>query len=161
MNKITIKGKSFDLIGSIIEIGNTLNFKAQNLAAKDVDITSLKGLKIISSFPDINTSICDQQTRDILDLAKKYPHLNFISITTDEIDTINKWCGANGFENVQIWSDHKYKDFGHKTNTLIKEIDKLARGFLVLDQTNKIIASSYETEIAKMPNFDILQKYLK
>lgn len=161
MNKVKIKGKVFNLKGDIIKKGAKLNFKAINRQNQEISLLDVQGMKIISVFPDINTSVCDKQTVEIAKLAKQFSELKFISITQDDVATINKWCAGHGLENVDIWSDKKYNEFGNKTNTLIVDIDKLARGFLILNGENEIIDLAFNEEVAQMPNFDLVKKYLK
>lgn len=159
MNKLLIKGQEFKLAGDIINKGMILDFKAVDRENKDVSIAEVKGIKVISVFPDINTRVCDMQTLKIAQLSQQAKHINFISISLDSVDVINTWCVAKG-QNVDIWSDLKYKDFANKTNTLIPAINKLARGFIVLDDANKIIDIDFVNELSEMPNFELLNKYI-
>lgn len=161
MDKVTIKKVPFKLNGSIIKKGQTLSFKGVNRKNKEIKIEDVKGIKIISIFPDINTRICDAQTQTIARYASQHPEVHFISITMDDVDTINEWCLAKDAGNVDVWSDKKYKDFGTKTNTIIVKLNKLARGFIILDKENKIIDLSINKEIAKDPNYELVEKYLK
>ncbi|MCK5946077.1 MAG: redoxin family protein [Mycoplasmataceae bacterium] len=160
MNKITIKKIPFKLKGDIIEKGNTLSFKAINRENKEVSIDTIKGIKVISVFPDINTSVCDEQTRKIGQLASKHKDVKFISVTTDDVETVNKWCLANDIDNVDIWTDSKYGEFGNVTNMLITKIKKLARGFIILDENNKIIDVSAKVELAVAPDYTSVEKLL-
>lgn len=159
MNKVSIKGIKFKLIGDIVEKGTKLSFKALNRENKVVNISEITGTKIISVFPDINTRICDMQTVKISQLAAKAPHINFISVSMDSVETINLWC-ANKLVNIDIWSDAEYKEFGKSTNTFISMIKKLARGFIVLNDRNEIIDIDFVKELSDMPNFDLIEKYI-
>lgn len=160
MNKVTIKKIGFKLIGETIEKNNHLSFKAIDRNDKIVSIDDFKGIKIISLFPDIQTRVCDVQTRKIAKYAKENPKINFISITMDTVSKINKWCLASGVENIHIWSDWKLREFSSKTNAIIRKINKLARGFIILDDKNKIIEVSLNSEIAQEPDYSVLEKYL-
>ena len=159
MNKVTIKKIAFRLIGETIKKNNYLSFKAIDRNDKIISIDDFKGVKIISLFPDIETRICDNQTREIAKYASKYPKINFISITMDTVSKINKWCLASGIDNIHIWSDWKLREFSSKTNTMISKINKLTRGFIILDDKNKIIEVSLNSEIAEDPDYSVLDKY--
>lgn len=156
MNKITIEKKEYNLIGDVIQPGINLDFFAQNLDGEKVRLSDINGRKIISVFPMITTSVCDLQTKKILELTKKYVDLTFISISMDTLEELKKWCIENDGLNSLIWSDLKFGDFGKKTNSLIKKINKLNRGFLLLDENNNVEEVSWNSELVDTPNFDII-----
>ena len=158
MNKIKIKGIPFKLNGDVIEKGSTLAFKVVDRNNNDFIFGTQKGITIISVFPDINTRICDEQTQWIAKTAQLNKDIRFISFTKDPVNIINEWCLAKEIENVQIHSD-VYGEFGEATNTLIKRIKKLARGFIVL-KDNIIIDICFKKEITKTPEYELLSKYL-
>lgn len=159
MNKVTIKTNEFNLKGDLIKVGERLSFKAKNRENKDVNIDDVEGLKILSIFPDINTRVCDLQTHRISQLASEAPHIHFISVTKDPVEITNEWCARN-LINIDIWSDAEYGEFGDKTNALIPAINKLARGFIVLDKDNVIINMHFVEEVSSMPNFELIEKYI-
>ncbi|MCP4336879.1 MAG: redoxin domain-containing protein [Mycoplasma sp.] len=160
MEKIKIKKIPFKLNGTIIEKNTKLEFKAKDKDDKDFFITDIKGKKVISLFPDINTRICDAQTKQIAQMANKYKDITFISISTDSVEIQKKWCAANGLENIIIISDKEYKDFAIKTNTLINKIKKLVRGFILLDENNIIQGISINKEVSSDPDYDVLNTWL-
>jgi len=63
MNKVTIKKVPFKLNGDIIGKGEVLDFKALDRNNKEVSFSDIKGKVIMSTFPDINTRVCDAQTQ--------------------------------------------------------------------------------------------------
>lgn len=160
MNNITIKNMPFKLLDNAVEIGETIHFKARDKNNQDVMISDFKGQKIISIFPDIETKVCDMQTHELSVLAMNNPNINFISITMDDVEKINQWCSANGISNLTILSDHVHKEFGTKTRLLIPAINKLSRGFILLDNDDKVIDLSLNKELAEMPDFDKVNKWI-
>ena len=158
MNKVTIKGFPFKLNGEIISKGESLNFSALDKDGKRVFLKDFKGKVIISTFPDINTRICDEQTQKIVSLANVHKDITFLSITTDGPEIIKDWCAANDVENISIVTDDKL-EFANATNTFITKIKKLARGFIIVED-NKILEISYKKEIASDPDYDLLNKYI-
>ena len=159
MNKITIKRIPFKLVSDAISMGKELSFKALDRNGNVFDSKDLKGKTILSFFPDINTSVCDKQTMIISKLAINNPNISFLSITTDNINIINKWCAAKDIKNIDIISDNKL-EFGTSTGLLIKKLKKLTRGFILL-KDNEIIDISMNKEIAKDPDFIKLNEWLK
>lgn len=159
MNKVKIKFISFKLKGELIKENSTLTFSAINKNGELVSSSDYKGVKIISVYPDINTKVCDLQTQEISKLAFKYPTIQFISISTDDVDKIKEWCAAKGISNIDIWSDLTSGEFGNKTNAYIPKIKKLARGFLIMndDFVEKV---SFKEDMTEMPDFEMLESYL-
>ena len=160
MNKVKIKKIPFKLLGEAIEKNKSLVFKAVDQENKEVSIDQVKGLKVLSFFPDINTGVCDMQTLKIGSLAKEHPNINFVSITMDSPEEIKKWCMKNDLANLVLWSDAKYKEFQTKTNLYIPRIKKLSRGLIVLDENNIIVDKFFNIEIAEQPDWTVLDKYL-
>ena len=161
MNKITLKQKEYALNGETIEVGTKVECKGEDAAGAKFQSKKIKGPKVISIFPDINTGICDAQTIKISKWSERFPEMQFISITVDSPEIIKNWCAGKGVENSRIISDGKYLDFAKKTNTLIVELKLLSRGFIVLDEKNKVTNVLLNEELAEVPEFDELEKLLE
>lgn len=146
----------FDLVRKNLDV---------KLLDKENNLKQLKdfknNFKVISTFPKLNTSVCDNQTREIAKLANKYKNISFISITMDDPKVISKWCLANNLENVVILSDKKHKEFSKATNLLISKIKMLARGLIILDHNNNVLETFYKQEITEEPMFDKLKNSLE
>lgn len=159
MKKIKIAGLPFKLRGKTIQIGDFLDFKAVDRFQQEVYLREIKGVKVISLFPSIQTKVCSIQTQQIARLAQQFKKVAFISISTDFIDKINKWCLAKGIENITIWSD-EYLDFATKTNLFIPRIKRLARGIIVLSNNNRVISIDIAHDLRKNVNFKALYNLL-
>lgn len=159
MNYIKIFGFHFKLRGKTIKVGDKLHFRAVNRHQQEVYLHDFKGPKVISLIPNIKTHVCDLQTQQIAKLAQLHSHIHFISISTDSVTKINKWCLARGIHNLKIWSD-EYNDFALKTNLFITRLKKIPRGFIVLDQKNKIINMKINKKITKSIDFNALESLL-
>ncbi len=161
MNKVTMRGNHYNLNGDVIKLNSLLEFKAKDKNNKDWFIKDIKGIKVISLFPDINTHICDGQTKQIAQMAEQYKDITFISVSTDLPEVQQKWCAANGLKNVLIVSDQEYKDFADKTKTYIAERDQLIRGFILLDDDNVIKGISISDQVSTEPDYELLNKWIK
>ena len=162
MDKIKFKGKTLKLMGEVNIKNKTLIFNAIDKEGKEKNITDFGNkMKVLSFIPKLNTSVCDNQTREIAKLANIYKQVSFITITMDDVKEIKKWCGANYLENLDIVSDRKLKEISKATNLLIKKINIFARGFVILDKNNKVINQLFNEEITNDPNFKELEKILK
>lgn len=160
MNKTKIKKISFNFTGEVIQEGRVLTFKGIDRKGKVFKVSDLKGIKIVSFFPAVNTSVCDLQTRTIARLAAEHPKVNFISISTDEPKVLDEWCLGKGVDNIIIVSDNKYNEFATRTNLLIQKIKKLGRGLIVLDDTDRILMIDVNKEVSAEPNWDSIKEYI-
>ena len=156
------KGIPYKLSGSVIRKGEKLNFKAMKRNGSTFDISKIKGYKIISAFPDINTPVCNIQTQRMDKLAKTYPSITFISISIDQIDALNKWCSLRKITgNSYILSDYQDGEFIMKTKLLIKKRGVTARGFFILDDKNNIIDMYINRKLNGKPKWKLLQKHIE
>lgn len=161
MNSTRILLKKYAFKGEVITKGNHLSFKAITKDNKEFDIEDIKGIKVISIFPDINTSVCDKQTIEIERLSRLHKKLTFISICMNTTADLNKWCLSNGAKNSITLSDSKYKEFGSKTNLYIPKLDKLGRGIIVLDQDNVALSVNINKDLTKSPDYSYVTKLIK
>lgn len=77
-----------------------------------------------------------------------------LTISMDLPFALNRFCAAEGIENVITLSDYKYKEFGEKYGFLIEELMLLARGIVIID-TNRIVRYvEYVKEATNEPNYN-------
>ena len=157
---ITFKNNPMTLEGSLLKVGDKVEFKATNTDFSEFDLNSLKGKKVISTFPSIDTSVCDLQTKKIADLANEYKDIEFISISLDLPSAQAKWCAATGNENIKIVSDYKDREFAKKYGLLIKELKLIHRSIIVLDENNLVTDILTKNEVTEDPDFDKLKEIL-
>ncbi len=160
MEKITIKKIPFKLKGEIIKKDQKLDFVGVKLDYSDFNLNKVEGFKVISSFTDINTTICDFQTKEMYLRVNDNPDVTFISISTDSPEKQGNWCAANSIQDMVFVSDEKYKDFGNKTNLLITKINKLHRAFIILDKDNTVLDVIACKEVSTDPDYEALDEWL-
>ena len=149
------------LLGQKVELGDVIRFKSIDTEFNEIDFTNLNKMTIFSIFPSINTRVCDFQTIQISKMAKEYPNLDFVAISLDLPTALKEWCGAHEIKNIKVMSDYKTREFGMKTGFLIDQIFLLNRGIIVLDENNKIIYISKNTDVHSQINFEKLEYFLK
>ncbi|WP_434337143.1 peroxiredoxin [Mesomycoplasma conjunctivae] len=153
--------KEYKLTTPLIQKGQILNFEVTNTKFETIKLNKFSKKTVISVFPSINTSVCDEQTIMINTIAKKYPNVDFISISLDLPTAIAQWLNINHSENITMYSDYKYRDFGQKTGFLIDEIFLLNRGFIIVDHDGKVIAVEANTNVHDQIDFEKLEQYLQ
>ncbi len=151
-NPLTIEGKELK-VGDVVEDFCVISPEMQPVCLKDV-----KGVRVISAAPSLDTPICDMQARKMQEHFKG-TDVNVMFISSDLPFAQARWCGAvDGVDNVQILSDYKGYDFAHKFGCYIKELHLVSRAVFVVDANDKVQYVEYLTEVAEHPNYDELFK---
>lgn len=152
--QITRKGVSTPVEGTLPPLGEKApHFTLLN--QDDVHITNddfLGNTTIISVFPDINTSVCDRQTRHFFELASKIKDVNIVNLSNNSKEELGDWCATNGIDSVML-RDHDLafaKDYG----LWMPEFKVLARSIFVLDKHGTLIYSELVPEMAQEPNYE-------
>ncbi|HLU50876.1 MAG TPA: thiol peroxidase [Flavobacteriaceae bacterium] len=158
MSTITLKGNSIHTIGNLPEIGQQApDF---TLVKNDLSITKLsdyKGSKVILNiFPSIDTGVCATSVRKFNEQAASLENTKVLCISRDLPFAQQRFCGAEGIENVENLSDFNDGSFGK--NYGVEIIDgPLAglhsRAVVVLDETGKVIYTEQVPEIAQEPDY--------
>jgi thiol peroxidase len=110
---------------------------------------------VVSVMPSVDTPVCATQTRTFNKMATSMNDNTIIlTISMDLPFALNRFCAAEGIENVITLSDYKYKEFGEKYGFLIEELMLLARGIVIID-TNRIVRYvEYVKEATNEPNYN-------
>ncbi len=159
MASITLGGNPAKTIGSLPPNGST----APNFTMTAVDLSS-KSLsdydgkrKVLNIFPSVDTGICAASARKFNEEASKLKNTAILCISKDLPFAQNRFCAAEGLENVEMLSDYKNGSFGKDYNL---EITKSAftglhsRVVMVLNEKNEILYSEQVPEIGEAPNYD-------
>lgn len=109
---------------------------------------------LISVFPDINTSVCDRQTRHFFEQASKYPNLKIVNVSNNTIEQLTDWCATAGID-VTMLSDEKLS-FGQAMGLVVEEVGVLGRSVFLTDKTGTLVYKEVMNEITDEPNYDAL-----
>ncbi|MFP4289714.1 MAG: thiol peroxidase [Bacteroidales bacterium] len=155
-NVVTFGGNPVTLLGKMAKTGNNAkNFIATDGDLKPVQLSDFQGkVRIISSVPSVDTSVCADQTRRFNLEASKLEGAQIITISCDLPFALKRFCAAEGIDNILTVSDHKDTEFGVKYGFLIEEFRLLARGIVIVDQNDIIKYVEVVPEIAEHPDYD-------
>lgn len=143
MAKITLKGNALSTIGSLPAIGSTA--KDFRLTATDLSTKTLADFKsqklVLNIFPSIDTGTCAASVRNFNKEAAKLANTKVLCISRDLPFAQNRFCGAEGIENVVMLSDFNTGDFGK--NNGLEMIDGPLKGLhsrsiIVLDEKGTV-----------------------
>lgn len=156
--------KRTEKIGSIKDLSvlneKAYNFNAQNRDNETVQLQDYLGKTVlISVFPDINTSVCDTQTRHFFSEASNLENTVVLNISNNTVDELNDWCATVGLD-VLMLSDSNL-DFAQNYGVFIEEVELLARSIFLIDNEGNLIYKEVLAEITQEPNYEAVLKLIK
>lgn len=156
MSSVTFKRKPVNLAGSRVEVGDSAPpFKAISNDLKLFKLTDLTSdYKIITSFPSLDTPVCDLQVKQFNQQAAELSdEVIVVGISKDLPFAQQRFCSMNEINNVQVVSDYRFTSFGYHYGVLIEELNLLARTVFILDSENIIRYIQIVDEITSQPDY--------
>lgn len=163
MAKVTFKGAPLTLEGKEIKENQPAPaFKVVNQDLADATLENFKGkIKIITTFPSLDTPVCDLQVKEFNKRATALgSDVVVIGISKDLPFAQKRFCEMNDINNVQVLSDYKYSSFAANYGLNIKELNLLARSILIIDKNNTLRYLQIVPELTKAPDYDAALKAL-
>jgi thiol peroxidase len=155
--KVTFQGKALTLIGRQLKLNNPApNFKVSASDLNDKNLIDYKDkIKIITSFPSLDTPVCDLQVKEFNKRASGYgEEVVILGISKDLPFAQKRFCDANDIKNVEVLSDYKYSSFGVNYGLLVKELNLLARSVLIVDKNDVLRYIQVVDEITNQPGYE-------
>jgi thiol peroxidase len=154
--EVAKNGEGLTLLGPRKKVGDKApDFKAVDGDYNKVELKDFKGKVIlIAAVPSVDTKVCNLETRKFNEAASKLNDVVLITISHDLPFALSRFCGAEGINNIHVWSDHLYGQFGLKYGVLIKENLLLARSVFVINKKGKITYMEIVPEITHEPNYE-------
>lgn len=137
--KITFKGSPLTLVGRALKTGRFApNFRVISQDLKEVSYSDFKDkIKIISSFPSLDTPVCDLQVKEFnKSAAQVSSDVIILGISKDLPFAQKRFCSINEIKNEVVLSDYKFSSFGINYGLLIKELNLLARSVFIVDKND-------------------------
>lgn len=159
---ITLNGNKLTLVGKELKVGGLApEFTATSQDMKDVRLSDFKGkIKVISSFPSLDTPVCDLQVREFNKRSATFsPDVVVIGISKDLPFAIKRFCGEHDIKNTVV-SDYKSGSFGVNYGLLIDDVKLLARAVLIIDKSDIVRYIQIVPELSTPPNYDEALKAL-
>ena len=156
-----MKGKPLTLLGNELKVDDPVpDCEVVGKDLEPVRLSSFGGkVRIISSVPSLDTSVCDIMTRRFNKEAGQLgPDVVVLTISMDLPFAQKRWCGAAGIKNVQTLSDHRKAAFGAEYGVLIKELRLLARAVFVVDKDGVVRYIEIVDELTNEPNYEAALK---
>ena len=167
MSTVTLKGNPVQIGGNFPQQGQTVpDFNLADKTRADVNLSHFSGKrKVLNIFPSIDTPTCAMSVRTFNQNAGSLDNTVVLCISADLPFAQNRFCGAEGIENVQTLSTFRNtKGFAENYGVAINDSSLsglTARAVIVLDENNKVLHSELVSEITNEPNYDAALAALK
>jgi len=166
MTAVTLKGNPVTLNGTFPGTGQAApDFSLVSKDLKDVGLKDFAGKrKVLNIVPSLDTAVCAASTRKFNEAAGKLKNTVVLVISADLPFAMNRFCVAEGLENVTTLSLMRGREFMRNygveiTNTGLAGV--AARAVVVLDENDKVIYTELVPEITQEPNYDAALAALK
>jgi len=138
---IKFKGSPLNLVGRVLKEGITAaDFRVVAQDLREVRLSDFKGkIKLISSFPSLDTPVCDLQVKEFNKRAAGLSDdVAVIGISKDLPFAQARFCSLNEIKNESVLSDYRFSSFGINYGLLIKELNLLGRAALIVDKNDTL-----------------------
>ncbi|MFH1728283.1 MAG: thiol peroxidase [Pseudomonadota bacterium] len=164
MKEVKFKGNTMNLEGNEISVGDKApDFILHSQSLEEIKLSDFSDkIKIITTFPSLDTPVCDAQVRRFNKIASELSeNIIVLGVSKDLPFAHARFCETNGIKGVITGSDYRDNNFGQAYGLLIKELGLLARSIMILDKDNSIIYFQLVNEVTDEPNFDEAIEFLK
>lgn len=159
MASITLGGNPINTNGELPKIGS----KAPQFELIKTDLSTstladyAESKLVLNIFPSVDTGTCATSVRTFNAKASALNNTKVLCISRDLPFAQNRFCGAEGLENVISLSDFKTGKFGKDYGLEI--VDGIfaslhSRVVIIIDENGTVIYTEQVPEIANEPNYD-------
>ncbi len=158
MASITLGGTPVTTVGELPEIATKApNFKLTKVDLSEVGLSDYSGHKVVMNiFPSVDTGTCAKSVRQFNEEAAKLEDAKVLCISRDLPFAQQRFCGAEGIENVEMLSDFKTGEFGKAYGLEFASggfAGLHSRCIVVLDGEGKVCYTEQVKETADEPNY--------
>jgi len=153
---ITFKGAPLALTGRPVKVGKrAFDFKLISQDLKVVRLSDFSGkIKVVNFFPSLDTPVCDLQVKEFNQKAAGLSSdIVVIGVSKDLPFAQARFCSVNEIKNEVVLSDYRFSSFGLNYGFLVKELNLLARGSLIIDKCDRIRYIQLVNELTHSVNF--------
>lgn len=159
MAETAFKGSTVHTSGSLPQVGEQapgFTLTSQELEEKSLSDFGGKR-KILNIVPSLDTGVCAASAKTFEGRASDLQNAVVITISKDLPFAQQRFCQAEGIDNVITLSAFRSPEFGQDYG--VEQVDGplrglLARAVLVLDENDKVLYRQLVPEIAEEPDYD-------
>ncbi|WP_410880797.1 thiol peroxidase [Myroides sp. DW712] len=160
MATVTLKNNPFHTVGELPSVGSV----APNFELVGVDLTTkasadFAGKKVVLNiFPSVDTPTCAMSVRTFNQKASQFDNTIVLCISKDLPFAQNRFCGAEGIDNVVMLSDFRTGAFGKSYGVTFEDgplAGLLSRSIVVINEEGKVVYTEQVAETADEPNYEL------
>lgn len=159
MANILLGGNPISTSGELPQTGTKApEFTLVKTDLSTVTLADFKGSKLVLNiFPSIDTGTCAASTRKFNEKASSLENTKVLCISRDLPFALNRFCAAEGLDNVTSLSDFRDGSFGNAygltiTNGPLQGL--LSRVVIVLDEEGTVKYTEQVGDIKDEPNYE-------
>ncbi|WP_108868247.1 thiol peroxidase [Aquimarina aquimarini] len=158
MASITLKGNAIHTSGDLPKVGEKApDFELVNTDLSTAKLSDYKGNRVVLNvFPSVDTGICATSVREFNKEASNLSNTKVLCISHDLPFAQDRFCGAEGLENVINHSDFRTGKFGKDYGLDIVDgpLQGLhSRAVIVLDENGTVLYTEQVPEIVQEPDY--------
>ncbi len=158
MASILLGGNPANTVGELPAINATApEFTLTKSDMSTVSLSDYLGSKLVLNiFPSVDTGTCAQSVRQFNQEAAKLENTKVLCISKDLPFAQNRFCGAEGIENVEMLSDYKIGAFGNAYGVTFADSafeSLLSRSVVVIDINGTIVHTEQVPETGNEPDY--------
>lgn len=161
--EIKFKGNPLTLAGRALKTGGSApDFRITAQDLREIRLSDFKGkVKILTSFPSLDTPVCDLQVREFNKRAAQLSgEVAIVGISKDLPFAQKRFCSEHEIKNITVASDYKTSSFGINYGLLIRELNLLARAVLIVDKADTLRYIQIVDEMTTPPDYEAALKAL-
>lgn len=159
MAQITFKGNQIHTAGNLPEIGVTApDFKLTSSDLSEKSLSDYKGKNVVLNiFPSVDTGVCAQSVRTFNKEVSAVDNTVVLCISKDLPFALNRFCAAEGLQNVETLSDFKSNDFTNAYGVQMTDgplNGLMSRAVVVINPEGKVVYNEQVPEITQEPDYN-------
>jgi thioredoxin-dependent peroxiredoxin len=158
MAEVTLRGNPIHTSGELPGVGDAApGFSVVGSDLGEVDLGAFAGKSVVLNiFPSIDTPTCATSVRQFNERAAGMDDTVVLCVSADLPFALNRFCGAEGIENVKTGSTFR-SSFGSDYGVTLTDgplAGVLARAVVVIDPEGKVTYTELVPEIGQEPDYD-------
>lgn len=159
MANITLKGNSIHTLGELPAVGSKApDFKLTGTDLSTKSLSDYSGKKVVLNiFPSVDTGVCAQSVRSFNEQASGLDNTTVLCVSKDLPFALNRFCAAEGLDNVVSLSEFKDENFSNAYQVKITDgplEGLMSRAVVVLNEEGKVVYTEQVPEIGQEPNYE-------
>lgn len=159
MAEITLKGNPIHTCGELPAVGSPApDFVLTKTDLSDVSLKDFAGKRIVLNiFPSIDTSVCATSVRKFNAEAENLANTVVLCASLDLPFAHDRFCGAEGLENVVPVTELRNRDVGEAYGVRIVDgplAGLFSRAVVIIDEQGKVMYTEQVPEIGQEPDYE-------